>query len=105
MTPANRREPLQRHPSASAFCHKWLLHSWFFRSEGQDLSPWCRPLCSAAENSKYLPPEPAVPLLKQFQCTGTAEIGRHLLNGSSALPLTLLLNTDGMGVEFKKFKK
>lgn len=102
MTPANRRESLQRQPSASAFCHKLLFHSWFFSSEGQNLSPWCWPLCYAAESSKYLSPEPAVPLLNQFQRTGAAEIGSPLLNGSSALPLTLLLGTDGMGVGFKK---
>lgn len=102
--PSNKQESLQ-HPSTSAFCHKLLFHLWFFSSDGQNLSPWCWPLCSAAESSKYLSPEPAIPLLNQFQCTRTAEIGSHLLNGNSSLPLTLLLNTDDMGVGFKKVQK
>lgn len=54
---------------------------------------------------KILSPEPAIPLLNQFQCTRTAEIGSYLLNGNSSLPLTLLLNTDDMGVGFKKVQK
>lgn len=102
--PSNKQESLQ-HPSNSAFCHKLLFHLWFFSSDGQNLSPWCWPLCSAAESSKYLSPEPAIPFLNQFQCTRTAEIGSHLLNGNSSLPLTLLLNTDDTGVGFKKVQK
>lgn len=103
LPPVNRWEPLQRHPNTSACCRKRLFHSQFFLSEGQDLNPWCWPLCSAAENSKYLSPELVVLLLNRFQCTGSTEIGSQLLNGSSAPSLTLLLNADSMGI--KKYNK